>query len=161
VMRIKRSANDRVYDLGSLIDPAEHVGLPVAEIGMQPIPLSRREMVAALSLAVALTAEDLGEMTVAEVGLTIAEAVLYDGLRAVRRAAERDRDADCSSDEVLSGFLSACARRVDELLTGRAAPAAAVEAVNGGDVVAGPPVGGRLLVAAGVPGRVDDAAAGW
>jgi hypothetical protein len=113
--------HDRVYDLGSLLDPAEHFGRPVAEIGMQPIPLSRAELVAALSLSQGLTVEDLNAMTVTEVGRDIAGTVLFRGLYAVQDAAERDQHDDCSGDEALSAFLDTCGRRVDELLAGQTA----------------------------------------
>src|SRR6266545_5735394 len=44
------------YNLGCLDDPADHVGRPVAELA-GPIPLSRAELTAALSLTLGLTTD--------------------------------------------------------------------------------------------------------
>jgi len=161
-MQVKVSAcaagppHDHVYDVGSLIEPGDHVGRPVAEIGMQPIPLSREEMVAALSLETGGTTEDLTKMTARDVGRDIAWTVPFKGLNAVQQFAQRDLDADYSDDEVLSGFLAACGRRVDELL-GRPVQAAASEPTDGAGLTdaAGPgdaARGGRDLVGADADG---------
>jgi len=80
--------------------------------------------------ATGLTTEDLTEMTARDVGRDIAWTVLFKGLNAVQEFAQRDLDADYSDDAVLSGFLAACGRRVDELL-GRPAQTAAPEPADG------------------------------
>ncbi len=141
------------YNLGCLDDPADHVGRPVAELA-GPIPLSRAELTAALSLTLGLTTDDLDVLSVDDVGRAVAVSVLRHGMDAVQDAAERDLNADYRGDDVLPAFLAACERRVDELL-GRPAEAATSETTDeaGSTDTTDKPAPARELV--------DVAADGW
>lgn len=110
----------RVYDLGRVDEPADHVGMPVAELTLEPIVMTRSELVAALSLTLGLTSDDLHRLSVDDVGRAVALTVMRQGLDAVQQLAEQDHH-DYSDDDVPPAFLADCERRVDELLAGPAA----------------------------------------